>query len=60
MRNKIKVGAIAKVIHANRMIRRVGLDSDIMIVLIDDSKHFSLFKPKIFNRKNVVFGGVKN
>ncbi|MBD3252895.1 PIN domain-containing protein [Candidatus Pacearchaeota archaeon] len=55
MKDKIKIGAVEKVIHTNRMIRRVGLDSDVMIALVDDSKQFSMFKPKIFSRKNLLF-----
>jgi len=54
-KQKIKIGAVGKVIHTNRMIRRVGLDSDVMIVLMDDLEEFSMFKPKIFNRKNLLF-----
>jgi|SRR3989344_1669385 len=55
MEKQIKIGAVAKVIHKNRLIRRVGLDSDVIISLIDDSKQFSLFKPKIYNRRNLLF-----
>ena len=55
MKNKIKIGAIGRVIHTNRIIKRVGLDSDVMIALIDDDKEFSLFKPKIFSKKNILY-----
>jgi hydroxymethylpyrimidine pyrophosphatase-like HAD family hydrolase len=54
-KNKIKIGAIGRVIHTNRIIRRVGLDSDVMIALMDDIKEFSMFKPKVFNNKNILY-----
>ena len=55
MKHKLKIGVAGKVVHRNRIIKKVGLDSDVMIALIDDLKEFSLFKPKIFSRKNLLF-----
>jgi len=55
MRDKIKIGAIGKIIHTNKIIKRVGLDTDVMIALIDDIKEFSLFRSRIFNNKNILY-----
>ena len=38
----------------NRIVRTLGLDSDIAISLIDDSDQFSMFRPRIYNRKNAL------
>lgn len=52
-RKKYKVSAVGKLIHRKRFIDKVGLDSDITIALIDDIEQYSLFKPKVFNKKIV-------
>lgn len=53
--NKIKVGNMGRIMHINRLIRKAGLDSDVMIALINNVEEFSMFKPKIFNDKNTLF-----
>lgn len=50
----MKVNTFHKEIIRNKMINKVGLDSDILFALIDDETNFSMFKPKIFNRNNFV------
>lgn len=55
LKNKIKIGAVERVIHTNRIIKKVGLDSDVMIALIDDIQEFSMFKPKIFSSRNILY-----
>ena len=52
---KIKVASVSRIIHRDRAIRRAGLDSDAMIILIDDVNNFSIHKNKIFNRNNMLF-----
>jgi hypothetical protein len=54
-KNKIKTGAASRFIHTNRIIRKVGLDTDVMIALIDNIPEFSMFKPRIFNSKNILY-----
>ena len=54
-KNQIKIGAASRVIHTTMIIRKVGLDSDVMIALIDNIPEFSMFKPKIFNSKNILY-----
>lgn len=45
---------IGKIVHSNRFIRKVGLDSDVIIALVDDIDEFSQFRPRIFNKKNIL------
>ena len=49
------MSVIDNIIHKGRMIKKVGLDTDVIIALIDDLNQFSMFKPKIFNRNNAIF-----
>jgi len=37
------------------IIRKIGLDSDVMIALIYNIEEFSMFKPKIFNKTNILY-----
>ena len=52
MKGKIKVVAAARIFHRDRLIKKVGVDTDVMIALIDDVDQFSMFKPKIYSRNN--------
>ena len=38
-----------------RIIKRVGLDSDVMIMMIDDKYEFSEFKPKLYRKDQIFF-----
>ena len=54
-KNKIKIGAASRFVHTNRIIRKVGLDTDVMIALIDNVPEFSMFKPGIFSTQNILY-----
>ncbi len=54
-KKKIKIGAASRFVHTNRIIRKVGLDTDIMIALIDNVPEFSMFKPRIFSTQNILY-----
>jgi len=55
VKDKIQIRAINRIIHINRIIKKVGLDSDVMIALIDNIQEFSIFKPKVFSSRNILF-----
>lgn len=48
-----EISGISKIISRNKIINKVGLDSDLLVAFIDNGK-FSFFKPKVYNRKNYV------
>ncbi len=50
-----KVAAAGRIIHRDRLLKKVGIDTDVMIALIDDIEQFSMFKPKIFSRNNFLY-----
>jgi hypothetical protein len=42
-------------IQRKRIVRTVGLDTDIFLALMQNNEEFTLFRPRIFNRKNVLY-----
>ncbi len=50
-----KIIGFENLVIRNRIVRRVGLDSDVVITLVEDSDTFSIYKPQLFKRKNAVW-----
>jgi len=50
-----KFAEAGRFIQRKRIIKSIGLDTDIFIALINNNEEFTLFKPKIFNRKNSLY-----
>jgi len=55
MTENIKIASSSRFIRRKNIVRTIGLDTDIILLLIEDSQEFSLFRPKLFNRKNTLF-----
>ncbi len=53
--DKLKIASAGRLINRKRIVRTIGLDSDIFLALVNDAEEFSLFRPKVFNRKNAVY-----
>lgn len=54
MERNTNIVSEGRFVMRNRIVRSVGLDSDVLIALIDDSEQFSTLKPQIYSRKNAL------
>lgn len=45
---------VGKIVYRNKITNKVGIDTDLLVALIDDNR-FSFFTPRLYNRSNYVF-----
>ena len=55
MKNKNQILGIKRVVRRNKIIRTIGLDSNVAIALIEDSEDYSIYKPRLLKRENAVW-----
>lgn len=55
MINQIVGMGFSSVITRNRIIRRVGIDADILVSLMEKSDDFAISKPRIFTKNHVLY-----
>lgn len=56
---KNNIPSIRRFVQRKRIVRTIGIDSDVLLCLIKDSTDFNLAKPRIFNRRNSLFVNYK-
>lgn len=50
-----KLISFKRVVKREKPVKRIGLDADFLVAILGKEKDFDIFKPKIFNRNNVIF-----
>lgn len=50
-----KIIGFERIVNRNRIVRRIGLDTNIVIALVEDKETYSSYKPRIFKRINSVW-----
>lgn len=45
----------SRFIQRSRIVRTMGLDTDILVAFLLDDEDFTMFRPKVFNRNNSLF-----
>ena len=55
MKDKSKITSGNRFVLRRRIVRTIGLDTDILMIFLENGEEYSLFKPKIFNRNNSLF-----